>query len=40
MTHAALCDDMARSFVPSDAWQMEANGVPAALDSSAGFTRG
>jgi hypothetical protein len=32
VTHAALYDDMARSFVPSDAWQMEANGLPAALD--------
>ncbi len=31
VTHAALYDDMARSFVPSDAWQLEANGVPAAL---------
>ena len=31
VTHAALYDDMARSFVPTDAWLMEANGVPAAL---------
>jgi hypothetical protein len=32
VTHAALYDDMARSFVSSDAWQLEANGVPAALE--------
>lgn len=31
VTHASLYDDMARSFVPSDAWQMESNGLPAAL---------
>jgi len=32
VTHAALYDDMARSFVPSDAWLMEENGLPAALE--------
>jgi len=32
VTHASLYDDMARSFVPSDAWQMESNGLPAALE--------
>jgi hypothetical protein len=32
VTHAALYDDMARSFVASDAWQLEANGLPAALE--------
>jgi len=32
VTHAALYDDMARSFVPNDAWLMEANGLPAALE--------
>jgi hypothetical protein len=32
VTHAALYDDLARSFLPSDAWLMEVNGVPAALD--------
>ena len=31
LTHAALYDDMARSFVPGDTWQLEANGLPAAL---------
>jgi hypothetical protein len=31
VTHAALYDDLARSFLPSDAWLMEVNGVPAAL---------
>ncbi|HYR27750.1 MAG TPA: hypothetical protein VEU30_04760 [Thermoanaerobaculia bacterium] len=30
VTHAALYDDLARSFVPGDTWQMESNGVPAA----------
>jgi hypothetical protein len=32
VTHAALYDDMARSFVPNDAWLMEENGLPAALE--------
>lgn len=32
VTHAALYDAMARSFVPSDAWQLEASGLPAALE--------
>jgi hypothetical protein len=32
VTHAALYDDLARSFVPGDAWQMETCGVPAALE--------
>jgi hypothetical protein len=32
VTHAALYDDLARSFVASDAWQLEANGLPAALE--------
>jgi len=32
VTHAALYDDLARSFLPNDAWLMEVNGVPAALD--------
>jgi len=32
VTHASLYDDMARSFVPTDAWLMEANGLPAALE--------
>lgn len=32
VTHASLYDDMARSFVPSDAWLMEENGLPAALE--------
>jgi len=32
VTHAALYDAMARSFVPNDAWQLEANGLPAALE--------
>ena len=32
VTHAALYDAMARSFVPSDAWQLEVNGLPAALE--------
>ena len=32
VTHAALYDDMARSFVPSGAWIMEENGLPAALE--------
>jgi hypothetical protein len=31
VTHASLYDDMARSFVPTDAWQRESNGLPAAL---------
>lgn len=31
VTHAALYDDLARSFVASDAWQLEVHGVPAAL---------
>jgi hypothetical protein len=32
VTHAALYDDMARSFVANDTWQLEANGLPAALE--------
>lgn len=32
VTHASLYDDMARSFVASDAWLMEENGLPAALE--------
>ena len=32
VTHAALYDDMARSFLSSDAWQLETNGLPAALE--------
>lgn len=32
VTHAALYDDLARSFVASDAWLMEIHGVPAALE--------
>lgn len=32
VTHAALYDDLARSFVPSDAWQMETHAVPSALE--------
>jgi hypothetical protein len=32
VTHAALYDDMARSFVAGDTWQLEANGLPAALE--------
>lgn len=32
VTHAALFDDMARSLVPTDAWQRESNGVPPALE--------
>ena len=32
VTHAALYDDMARSFVPNDAWLMEEHGLPAALE--------
>jgi hypothetical protein len=32
VTHAALYDDMARSFVTNDAWLMEENGLPAALE--------
>jgi hypothetical protein len=32
VTHASLYDDLARSFVSSDTWQLESNGVPAALD--------
>ena len=32
VTHAALYEDMARSFVPTDAWLMESNGLPPALE--------
>jgi len=32
VTHAALYDDMARSFVPTDAWQRESNAIPAARE--------
>jgi hypothetical protein len=32
VTHGSLYEDMARSFVASDAWLMEENGLPAALE--------
>ena len=32
VTHASLYEDMARAFVPTDAWVMEANGLPSALE--------
>lgn len=32
VTHASLYDDMARSFVPTDAWQRESNALPSAIE--------
>lgn len=32
VTHAALFDDMARSFLPTDGWQLEIHGVTPALE--------